>query len=77
MKITEVKVYPVNEDRLKAYVSLTIDDCFIIRDLKIIDGSRYDYSRNAFRYSFDTPYNMSLSATQSVWRAQLGIKYNF
>ncbi|MAF92375.1 MAG: septation regulator SpoVG [Bdellovibrionota bacterium] len=39
MKITEVKVYPVNEDRLKAYVSLTIDDCFIIRDLKIIDGN--------------------------------------
>lgn len=39
MKITEIKVYPVNEDRLKAYVSLTIDDCFIIRDLKIIDGN--------------------------------------
>ena len=46
-------------------------------DLKIIDGSKYDYSRNAFRYSFDDPYNMSLSATQSVWRAQLGFKYNF
>ena len=29
----------MNEDRLKAYVSLTIDDCFIIRDLKIIDGN--------------------------------------
>lgn len=39
MKITEIKVYPVNEDRLKAYVSLTIEDSFIIRDLKIIDGN--------------------------------------
>ncbi|MFK8139131.1 MAG: septation regulator SpoVG [Bdellovibrionales bacterium] len=39
MNITEVKVYPVNEDRLKAYVSLTIDDCFIVRDLKVIDGN--------------------------------------
>ena len=46
-------------------------------DLKIIDGERYDYSRNAYRYSFSNPYNMSLSATQSVWRAQLGFKYNF
>src|SRR5688572_1034688 len=39
MKITEVKVFPVNEDRLKAYVSITIDDCFVIRDLKIINGT--------------------------------------
>lgn len=39
MEITEVKVFPVNEDRLKAYVSITIDGCFVIRDLKIIDGT--------------------------------------
>lgn len=39
MKITEVKVFPVNEDRLKAYVSITVDACFVIRDLKIIQGT--------------------------------------
>ena len=39
MKITEVKVFPVNEDRLKAYVSITIDGCFVVRDLKIIQGT--------------------------------------
>jgi stage V sporulation protein G len=39
MKITEVKIYPVNEERLKAYVSITIEDCFVIRDLKIINGN--------------------------------------
>ncbi len=39
MEITEVKVFPVNEDRLKAYVSITIDNCFVIRDLKIIEGT--------------------------------------
>lgn len=38
MKITEVKVFPVNEDRLKAYVTITIDDAFVVRDLKIIKG---------------------------------------
>jgi stage V sporulation protein G len=38
MKITEVKVFPVNEDRLKAYVSITIDASFVIRDLKVIQG---------------------------------------
>ena len=39
MKITEVKVFPVNEERLKAYVSITIDDCFVVRDLKVIQGT--------------------------------------
>jgi stage V sporulation protein G len=39
MKITEVKIYPVNEERLKAYVTITIDECFVVRDLKIIRGN--------------------------------------
>ena len=38
MNITEVKVFAVNEDRLKAYVSITIDDVFVVRDLKVIQG---------------------------------------
>ncbi|MCB0407583.1 MAG: septation regulator SpoVG [Bdellovibrionales bacterium] len=38
MKVTEVKVFPVNEDRLKAYVTITLDDAFVVRDLKIIKG---------------------------------------
>lgn len=39
MKITEVKVFPVNEERLKAYVTITFDDCFVVRDLKVIKGN--------------------------------------
>lgn len=39
MKVTEVKVFPVNEERLKAYVSITFDNCFVVRDLKIIQGT--------------------------------------
>ena len=38
MKITEVKIFPVNEDRLKAYVTITLDASFVVRDLKIIQG---------------------------------------
>ena len=38
MEITEVKIFPVNEDRLKAYVTITINSCFVVRDLKIIAG---------------------------------------
>src|SRR5689334_16691778 len=39
MEITDVQVFPVNEDKLKAYVTITLDDCFVIRDLKVIHGT--------------------------------------
>lgn len=39
MNITKVKVFPVEGERLKAYVNIVIDDCFILRDLKIINGN--------------------------------------
>lgn len=39
MQITEVRVFPVDEEKLKAYVTITIDDCFVVRDLKIINGN--------------------------------------
>jgi stage V sporulation protein G len=39
MEVTEVKIFPVQEDRLKAYAAITFDNCFIIRDLKVIDGN--------------------------------------
>jgi len=39
MEITEVRVFPVNEERLKAYVTITLDHCFVVRDLKVIAGN--------------------------------------
>lgn len=40
--ITEVRVKLTDDPRnkLRAYASVTIDDAFVIRDLKIIDGSK-------------------------------------
>ncbi len=41
MEITEIKVYPVKDSgRLKAYATMVFDDCFIIRDLKVIEGDK-------------------------------------
>jgi len=40
MEITEIKIYPINQEQLKAYVTITLDNCFVIRDLKIIQGDR-------------------------------------
>lgn len=39
MEVTEVRVFPVEENRLKAYVTITFDHCFVVRDLKVISGN--------------------------------------
>ena len=40
MDITAVRVFPVaSEERLKAYATITIDNVFLIRDLRIINGN--------------------------------------
>ncbi len=39
MEITEVKVFPVEEDKLKAHITIVLDNCFVVRDLKIISGN--------------------------------------
>ncbi|MEK7341654.1 MAG: septation regulator SpoVG, partial [Candidatus Binatota bacterium] len=39
MEVTEVRVFPVDEEKLRAYVTITFDHCFVIRDLKIIHGT--------------------------------------
>ncbi|MEQ8787869.1 MAG: septation protein SpoVG family protein [Pirellulaceae bacterium] len=41
MEITEVriKLMEKSDDRLQAFCSITFDDCFVVRDLKIIEGS--------------------------------------
>lgn len=40
MKITGVTVFPVNEEKLKAYISITLDDSLVVRNLRIIHGER-------------------------------------
>jgi stage V sporulation protein G len=41
VEITEIRIKLMEEpgERLKAFCSVTFDDCFVVRDLKIIDGS--------------------------------------
>lgn len=39
MEITQIKIFPVDEDKLKAFVSVIFDDCFVVSDIKIIQGT--------------------------------------
>ena len=38
MKVTEVRIRPVNEEFVKAYASISFDDCFVVHDIRVIKG---------------------------------------
>src|SRR5688572_28467165 len=40
MEITDVKVIPVDDEKLKAFVSIVFDQCFVVTDIKIIHGPK-------------------------------------
>lgn len=40
MEITEVRITLRDEDKLKAFASITFDDCFVVRGLKVINGAQ-------------------------------------
>ena len=42
MEITEVRIFPKedNDKKLRAFATLTFDHCFVVRDIKIIEGTK-------------------------------------
>ncbi len=40
MKITEVRVSLREDEKLKAFISITLDGCFVVRGLKVIRGNK-------------------------------------
>jgi len=38
MEITEVKVFTVSDEKLRAFVSVVFDGCFMVNDIKVIQG---------------------------------------
>ena len=38
MEITEVKVFPVHDKKLRAFVSIVLDGSFMVNDIKVIQG---------------------------------------
>jgi stage V sporulation protein G len=39
MEITDIQVHLVDDVKLKAYVAVILDHCFVVKDLKIIEGN--------------------------------------
>ncbi|MDP6529145.1 MAG: septation regulator SpoVG [Gemmatimonadota bacterium] len=40
MEITEVRISLREEEKLKAFVTITFDGCFVVRGAKVIDGNQ-------------------------------------
>jgi stage V sporulation protein G len=40
MKITEVRVFPKGEEKLKAYAAITFEDVFVVHNLRIVKGEK-------------------------------------
>jgi stage V sporulation protein G len=40
MEITEIRIALRDDNKLKAFASITIDNCFVVRGLKIIEGAK-------------------------------------
>ena len=40
MEITEIRVHLRAEDKLKAFATVTFDHCFVVRNMKIIEGNK-------------------------------------
>ncbi|MCG8585324.1 MAG: septation protein SpoVG family protein [Pirellulales bacterium] len=84
MEITEVRVKLMDEpsERLQAFCSITFDQCFVVRDLKIIEGTNGPFvampsrkltahcpkcgSKNHLRASFCNQCGAKLNSDQAV-----------
>ena len=55
MEVTDVEIRPVDAEQLRAIVTITLDSCFVVRDIKIIKGpARYFLSMPSKKLSDGT-----------------------
>lgn len=58
MKITDVRIRIVKKDdkKLRAVASITLDDCFVIHDIKVIEGAEGNFIAMPSRKTPDGEY---------------------
>ena len=39
MQITEITIHPTNEDLVRAYVSIIFDNCFMVGEIRVMQGT--------------------------------------
>ncbi len=71
MKISEICITLRDEEKLKAFANITFDDCFVIRGLKVIQGSNGYFVSMPSRRRGDGTYCDVAHPTNQETRKQL------
>lgn len=77
MEITEVRIKLMedSDDRLQAFCSITFDDCFVVRDLKIIEGANGPFvAMPSRKLTFHCPQCGSKNHLRSLYCNQCGTR---
>ena len=56
MKITDIRILLRDDDKLKAFVSVTFDEAFAVRGMKIIEGAKGTFLAMPSRKTADDVY---------------------
>ena len=73
MKISDVRIRFVKKDdsKLKAVASITIDDCFVVHDIKVIEGADGPFIAMPSRKTADGEYKDIAHPINSDTREEL------
>lgn len=73
INITDVRVRLVKSEtsKIKASASITIDDCFVVHDIKVIEGTEGDFVKMPNRKAPDGGYKDTAHAINTETRNQI------
>ena len=73
MKISDVRVRIVKTDKskIKASASITIDECFVVHDIKVIEGNEGYFIAMPSRKTADGEYRDTAHPINSATREKL------
>ena len=72
MQITDIRIRKVDKDgKMKAVVSITIDDAFVVHDIKIIEGEKGLFIAMPSRKASDGEYRVIAHPINSGTREKI------
>lgn len=72
MQITDIRVRKVSQEgKMKAVVSVTFDDCFVVHDIKVIEGKEKLFAAMPSRKAADDTYRDIVHPITTEMREQL------
>jgi len=73
MEITEITISIRDEEKLKAFVNITFDDCFVVRGMKVIKGASGYFISMPSRKMSDGSYRDIAHPITNEFRARIEV----